>query len=139
MHGQASAPQVGAVDDVVVDQCRGVDEFDDRRVEHGAIAGVAAQPRRHQQHRGAHALPAALLNVASHLGDQRDPRLNVAMELPLDGVEVFADGLENLREIAGGCFLRCVAQRDADGERVSPQYWTFARSVNALSRCRQAN
>ena len=51
VHRQAAAPQIRVVDDVVVDERRGVDELDDRRVEHRAIAGVAGQARRHQQHR----------------------------------------------------------------------------------------
>ena len=50
MHGQPAAPQIGVVDDVVVDERRGVDELDDRRVQHRAVAFVAAQARRHQQH-----------------------------------------------------------------------------------------
>ena len=81
---QPAAPHVGVVDDVVVHQRRGVDELDDRRVEHGAIAGVAAEARGHQQHGRAHALAAALLDVAAHLGDERDAGLDVADELVLD-------------------------------------------------------
>ena len=63
-------------------------------VEHRAIAGVAAQARGHQQDGGPDPLAAALLDVAAHLGNQRDPRLDVADELALDGLEIFANGLE---------------------------------------------
>ena len=41
VHGQPAAPQIGVVDDVVVDERRGVDELDDRRVQDRAIALVA--------------------------------------------------------------------------------------------------
>ena len=82
-------------------------------VEHGAIAGVAAQPRRHQQHRRTHALAAALLDVAAHLGNQRDARLDVAHELLLDALEILADRLEDLRQIRRhGEILGGVAQMD---------------------------
>ena len=101
MHGEAAAAQVGAVDDVVVHERGGVDELDDRGVEHGAIALVAAQPGRHQQHGGAHALAAAVLDVAAHLGNQRDARLDVADELLLDRLEITADRFEDLRQVGG--------------------------------------
>ncbi len=110
MRGQPSAAHVGTVDDVVVDQRRGVDELDDRRIQHGAIAGVTAQPCRHQQHRRPDALAAALLDVAAHFGDQGDARLDVLYELLLDSFELLADRLEDLGKICGGCFLRCIGQ-----------------------------
>ena len=59
----AAAAHLRVVDDVVVDQRRGVDELDDRRVQHRALALVAAEPRRHQQHGRADALAAARLDV----------------------------------------------------------------------------
>jgi hypothetical protein len=42
---------------------RGVDELDDGGIEDAAIAGVAAQARRHQQDGRPHALAAAHLHV----------------------------------------------------------------------------
>ena len=80
-------------------------------VEHGAVAGVAAQPRRHQQHRRPDALAAARLDVLAHLGNQRDLRLDVPREFALDVLEVVADRLEDLRQIGRrGEFLRGVGQ-----------------------------
>ena len=64
---QPAAARLGAVDDVVVDERRRVDELDDGRVEHGAVAGVAAEARGHQQHGRADALAAAHLDVLAHL------------------------------------------------------------------------
>ena len=111
MHGEAAAAQVGAVDDVVVHERGGVDELDDRGIQHGAIALVAAQPGRHQEHGGAHALAAAALDVAAHLGNERNARLDVADELLLDRLEVTADGFEDLRQVGGDRdVLRCVGQ-----------------------------
>ena len=111
MDGQTAAPEVGAVDDVVVDQRGGMDELDHRRVEHGAVAGVSAEPRRHQQDRGADPFASAALDVAAHLGDERHAGLDVADELLLDRLEVAADRFEDLRQIVGdGHFLRCVTQ-----------------------------
>ena len=112
VHRQPSAPQIRAVDDVVVDQRRGVDEFDDRGIEHGPVALVAGQTRRHQQNGRTHPFAAAVLDIAAHLRDERDPRLDVPDELLFDGFQILADGFEDLRQVGGdGGFLRCIAQR----------------------------
>ena len=67
-----------------------------------------------ERHGRAHTLAAALLDVAAHLGDERHARLDVANEFLLDGVEILADGAEDLRQIGGdGGFLRGIAQRCA--------------------------
>jgi hypothetical protein len=39
------------------------------------------------------------LNVAPHFRDQRNARLNVADELAFHGIQIFAYGLEDLRQI----------------------------------------
>ena len=87
VHRQPAAPQVGVVDDVVVDQRRGVDELDDRGVQDRAVAGVADQPRGHQQHRRADPLAAAGPDVLADLRNQRDLRLDVAREFLVDLLE----------------------------------------------------
>ena len=97
--GQAATTVLGVVDDVVVDQRRGVDELDDGGVRHRALALVAAQPRRHQQHRRPHALAAALLDVLADFGDETHLRLQVTAELPLDPGQVVADRLEQAEQI----------------------------------------
>ena len=97
--GQAAAPQLGVVDDVVVDERRGVDELHDRRVQLGVFALVAAEARRHQQDCGAHALAAALLDVLPDLGDERDLRLQVTAKLALDPDQIVANWLEQPDEI----------------------------------------
>ena len=102
VHRLPPAAHVGIVDDVVVDERGGVDELDHRGVEDRARAGVAAQPRGHQQHRRAHALAAALLDVAADLGDDADLRLDLPLELALDRFEVGAHGLEHLNQVRLG-------------------------------------
>ena len=106
VHRLTAASQLRLVDDVVVHQRRGVDEFDDRCVQHGAIAGVTRHPGRHQQHSRADALAAAVLDVAADRRDQRHLRLDVTRELALDLAEIATNGLEQLREGRGGRFLR---------------------------------
>ena len=90
---------LGVVDDVVVDQRRRVDEFDDGRIGDCAFALIPAEARRHQQHSGPDALATALLDVLADLGDERDLRLQVTAELPLDPHEVVADRLEQTEQI----------------------------------------
>src|SRR5262249_9776173 len=67
VNGQAAAPQIGIVDDVVVDERGSVYELDNGSVKDRAIAFVAAQPGRHQQHGGPNPLAAARLNVLTDL------------------------------------------------------------------------
>jgi hypothetical protein len=92
--GLAAAPHIRIVDDVVVHQRRGVNEFDHGRVQDGASPGVAAQARAHEQHRRAHALAAALQQVVADLGNDVDLRLDLSRELALDRFQIGADGLE---------------------------------------------
>ena len=102
--------------------------------------GVAAQARRHQQHRRAHALAAALLDVAAHLGDQRHARLDVPDEFPLDAAR---DLRGSARRSAPGPQTRGVLRGIAQGNSVRLSDLTIlnsvTRSVNALSRCRVAS
>jgi hypothetical protein len=98
VHRQAAAPQVGVVDDVVVDQRRGVDKLDHRGVADRLIAVVAGQPRGHQQQGGPHPFAAAGLDVAADLGDQLDLRVDLPREFDVDLLQVRADRLEDLRE-----------------------------------------
>ena len=98
VHGEPAAAQLGVVDDVVVDERGGVDELDDRGVEDGPIALIAAQTRGHQQHGRADPLAAARLDVLADRRDQLDLRLDVAGELAIDPLEIGADRLEDLRQ-----------------------------------------
>ena len=102
MHRLLPSPQLRIVDDVVVDERRGVNELDDRRVENGARAGVAAQPRRHQQHGRTHALAAALLDVVPDFGNDADLGLHLPLELAFDRFEIGADRFEHLNQIDAG-------------------------------------
>ncbi len=95
---------VGLVDDVVVDEGRGVNELDHGGVEHRAIARVAAQAGGHQEDGGTDPLAAARADVLADRGDQLDVRLHVPRELSIDVLEIGADWLENLRERDGGLF-----------------------------------
>ena len=95
--GWPAAP-LRVVDDVVVHERGGVDELDDRGVQHGELARVARQARRHQQHGRPDALAPAVLDVSPDLRDEVDLRFDVAIELCLDLLQVFPDGLEHLDE-----------------------------------------
>ena len=90
--------RLGFVNNVVVHERRRMDEFDDGCVENGAVAVVAAEPRRHQQHGGPNALTAGGLNVLADLRDQIDLGLNMPAELQIDAFQVGTDRLEELRE-----------------------------------------
>ena len=73
-----------------------MDELDDGGVENGAVAGVAAEARRHEQHGRAHPLSAARPDVLADLRNQRDPRLNVTAEFLVDFLEIGPDRFEDL-------------------------------------------
>jgi hypothetical protein len=70
--GEPPAPERGIVDDVVVDEGRRVNELDHRGVQHGTIAGVPAQSRRHQEDGRSNPLSAAGLDVLADPGNQFD-------------------------------------------------------------------
>jgi hypothetical protein len=79
-------------------EAKRMDELDDRGEEDGEVALEAAEAGRHEQHRRADALSAAVLDVAADFRDDRDVRFDVACELALDLLEVEANGLEDVRE-----------------------------------------
>ena len=108
---QPAAAHIRIVDDVVVDERRGMDKLHDRRVEHGAVAAVAAEPCRHQQHRGANPLSAARLNVLADAGNQINLRLDVPAEFRVDPLEVFTDGFEDVGEVESGVLHEFGASR----------------------------
>jgi hypothetical protein len=99
MGGEPASPGVGLVDDVVVHEGGGMNELDDRRIEDGAVARVPAEPRRHQEHGGPDALSAAHLNVAAHLWNQLDARLEMSDEFGFNAQQLAADRLEDPGEI----------------------------------------
>ena len=96
---QTSPSHFRIVDDVVVDERRRVDELDHGRMENRALAGVAAQPGGHQQHRGAHALAAGTLDVAADAGDYIDARLQMLGVRVFDPLEIRADRLEQAQQV----------------------------------------
>src|SRR4030095_4850935 len=98
MDRRLSAAPLRVVDDVVVHERRRVNELDDGRIEDGQLAGVTRQPRGHQQYRRPDALAAAVLDVTPDFRDQIDLRLDVAVELRLDLLEVGPDRFEHLNE-----------------------------------------
>ena len=77
-----------------MNECRGVDELDDRRIEDGHVALrlSAGQPAGHQHHRRPHALAARVLQVLANLRDQLDTRVDVPQECLVDAFKVFPEG-----------------------------------------------
>ena len=112
VHGQAAAAQIGAVDDVVVDERRGVDELDDRRrrarrgrrCSRSAAPPSAARPGAPACRRSSGcSLP------ISGISATRDWMCRD--EFPLDRLEIVADRLEDLRQVGRRRgVLRCIGQ-----------------------------
>ena len=91
------------VDDVVVDEGRGVDELDDRRIVHRLVAPIPAQTSGHQKkRRTSRRLPATGLDIPTDLRDQVDARLDLTGVRIFDCLEVLADRLEDLGQLRGG-------------------------------------
>jgi hypothetical protein len=87
-----------------------VDELHDRRVQHRALALIAAEPRRHQQNGRTDALAAARLDVFSDARNEVHLRLQVTPELAFDFLEIGANGLEKTQQIRRRCLLDCSMQ-----------------------------
>ncbi len=102
VRAQAAPPGLGPVDDVVVHERGGVDELDDRSVQHTPVTGIAAQARGQEQDGRPYALAPAHLDVLAHLRDQLDARLEVAGELVLHPRQLVTNRLEDLREVRDG-------------------------------------
>ena len=74
--GALAAAHARSVDDVIVKQGRGVDEFDRRSELVVARAGIAEQVGAGEGQHGPHALAAAGDEVARKLGNERDVALH---------------------------------------------------------------
>ena len=93
--GALAAPEARAVDDVVVEQGRGVDELDRGGELVVARAGIIEQPGAGQGQHRPHPLAAAGDQVAGELGDQGDVALHAIEDDGVDMVEVGRDQLDH--------------------------------------------
>ena len=89
--GLLAAPHHRLVDDVVVNERRGVDELRDRAVRRPLRSLVAACTRREQHQSGAHALTAATVNVAARRLHELELALHLVANDLLDSIEVGLD------------------------------------------------
>ena len=106
-----AAPQRGVVDDVVVDQARGVDQLDDGGVGDLLLAVVAEHPRHQQQERRAHPLAAASRDVVAGAVDERHVGLEEPVEPRLGRLELVGDDGEELLLQRGEIRLLTVYER----------------------------
>ena len=99
--GGASAPRLRFVNDVVVDQGRGVDDLDHRAQLDGALAGVVHQLAGEQQQGRTQAFAAAGAQVFANFRNRAHARDRVAAELALDGGEIVVQQVEDFLGVAG--------------------------------------
>src|SRR5438445_3789831 len=102
-----AAPERRLVDDVVVDEGRGVEQLDHAPEPHAPRTVIAGQARGEQQEDRAQPLAAGARDVPPHLLDERDRGVQLPVDLRLDRLEVLADQagdalLEDLLECRGG-------------------------------------
>ncbi|MGH9524619.1 MAG: hypothetical protein ACRD3E_19020, partial [Terriglobales bacterium] len=93
----AAAAGLRLVDDVVMDERGGVDDFNHGPEADGRAAIASEQLGREQQKRGAQTLAAAGTKVLADFGDDLDVGDGVTAELALDGGEIVAEQVEDLR------------------------------------------
>ena len=89
--GALAAAHAGAVDDVVVEQRRGMDELDRGGELVVARSGIAEQGAAGERQHRPHALAAAGDQVSGKLGDQRDLALHPLEDDGVDAVHVAGD------------------------------------------------
>ena len=89
--GIAAAAQVARIDDIVVQQGRGVDEFDGRGERDVPAAAVSAEPGAAQGQHRAQPLSAARDDMAGELRDQRHRALHAIDDQPVDAFEVASE------------------------------------------------
>jgi len=86
--GALAAAQIRAVDDIVVQQGRGMDELDRGGEQMVARAGIAEQPCAREREHRAHALAAARDEMAGERRDQRNFRLHARQNHGVDQIHV---------------------------------------------------
>ncbi len=139
----AAAPQLGVVDDVVVHQRRGVDELDHRRVEHRAVALVAARAAPPSAARPAGCACRRWSGCTGRSSGSARPATGRGGRTPIDLLEVGANRLENLRQ-GQGRFLHSGSVRSGQSDHKLPRVSTTARACNSCgdecfaAACRRA-
>ncbi len=88
VRGVAAAPQVAGIDDIVMQQGRGVDEFDRGGERDMAVAAIAAQPGAAQGQHRPQPLAAAGDDMTGELRDQPDRAVHAIDDQPVDLFEV---------------------------------------------------
>src|SRR5262249_18114714 len=87
-----AAAEVARIDDVVVEEGRGVDELDRRREPDRPVAAViAAEPRRREGQHRSEALAAGSDDVAGELRDEGDRALHALDDARVDALHVLAE------------------------------------------------
>ena len=138
--GALAAAKARAVDDVVVEQGRGVDELDRGGELVMAGAGIIEQPGAGERQHRPHPLAAAGDQMAGELGDQRDVALHPLEDDRVDMVEVGRDELDHRLE-RGRCGSapadgrwRSLAPRCAPGGRQRQGGHPASGSLSRASR-----
>src|SRR5439155_14949879 len=90
------------VNNVVVNECCGVDNLNHRPELDRAATFVVEQLRRKQQECWANSLSATAAKVFADLSDRRNVRDSVASELALNRSKIVAKKIENLSSVGGG-------------------------------------
>ena len=98
--GGTAAARLRFVDDVVVDQGRGVNDLDHRAQLDGAMSRVVQQLAGEQQQRGPQALAAAGAQIFADLRNRAHAGDRVAAELALDGGEVVVQQVKDFFGVA---------------------------------------
>ena len=125
VRGAASAPELRPVDDVVVEQGRGVDELDDHRELDVPVARVAERTRGEQHQQRTQSLAAASDDVLGDLVHEVDVGRESGPNGAIDGCEVVDDESTDGCEVAkcrrrpSGKHVQCRPQPHA---RLRPEY-----------------
>ena len=91
---------LGRVDDVVVQQGRGVQVLENGGEVRQVVALVAAHPGGQDEEQGPHPFAAAQQDMPPHLGDQRHVGPEIGVQCRIDGGKVLLQG--GLQQLFGG-------------------------------------
>jgi hypothetical protein len=89
--GGTPAARVGAINDIVVNQRRGVNQLDDRAQTYGALSAIARVARGEKKEGRAQALSATTQKIAGDFGDRLVGRFILQPDFLFDLEEVVAD------------------------------------------------
>lgn len=95
--GSLASAEIGVIDYIIMQQCRGVDEFDQTSQLVVLATAIPAESGAQKKQKGSDAFPAAGEDMGGDGIDEGDARCQVATDLNLNSIQLLAIGFPHVR------------------------------------------